>query len=149
MELYSRMKQLTYICFAFFCIGCGNDEPVSEIPYIEFVSVNPKQVQAFEDNLIFTIFYQDGDGDLGENNPDLHNLFLKDNRNDIVYEYRIEQLAPDDANITIQGELNIELSGTGITDDSQEQSATFDIYIVDRAGNNSNTISSSNIIVFQ
>ena len=143
------MKQLTYICFAFFCIGCGNDQPVSEIPYIEFVSVNPKQVQAFEDNLIFTIFYQDGDGDLGENNPDLHNLFLKDNRNDIVYEYRIEQLAPDDANITIQGELNIELSGTGITDDSQEQSATFDIYIVDRAGNNSNTISSSNIIVFQ
>ena len=149
MELYSRMKQLTYICFAFFCIGCGNDETVSEIPYIEFVSVNPKQVQAFEDNLIFTIFYQDGDGDLGENNPDLHNLFLKDNRNDIVYEYRIEQLAPDDANITIQGEINIELSGTGITDDSQEQSTTFDIYIVDRAGNNSNTISSSNIIVFQ
>ena len=143
------MKQLTYICFAFFCIGCGNDEPVSEIPYIEFVSVNPKQVQAFEDNLIFTIFYQDGDGDLGENNPDLHNLFLKDNRNDIVYEYRIEQLAPDDANITIQGELNIELSGTGITDGSQEQSTTFDIYVIDRAGNNSNTITSSNIIISQ
>ncbi|MBJ10479.1 MAG: hypothetical protein CMP66_03345 [Flavobacteriales bacterium] len=143
------MKQLISIYILFFCIGCGNDETVSETPFLEFVSVNPKQVQAFEDNLIFTIFYQDGDGDLGENNPDLHNLFLKDNRNDIVYEYRIEQLAPDDANITIQGELNIELSGTGITDGSQEQSTTFDIYVIDRAGNKSNTITSSNIIIFQ
>ena len=143
------MKQLIYICIALFCVGCGNDEPVSEIPHLEFVSVNPEQVQVFEDNLIFTIFYQDGDGDLGENNPDLHNLFLKDNRNDIVYEYRIEQLAPDDANITIQGELNIELSGTGITDGSQEQSTTFDIYVIDRAGNKSNTITSSNIIIVQ
>ena len=143
------MKQLIYIYIIFFCIGCGNNETVSEIPFIEFVRVDPKQVQAFEDNLIFTIFYQDGDGDLGENNPDLHNLFLKDNRNDIVYEYRIEQLAPDDANITIQGELNIELSGTGITDGSQEQSTTFDIYVIDRAGNKSNTITSSNIIIVQ
>ena len=99
------MKQLSYIFIIFFCIGCGNNETVSKIPYIEFVRVSPKQVQAFEDNLIFTIFYQDGDGDLGENNPDLHNLFLKDNRNDIVYEYRIEQLAPDGANITIQEKL--------------------------------------------
>ena len=149
MELFIRMKQLSYILIIFFCIGCGNDEPVSKIPYIEFVRVSPKQVQAFEDNLIFTIFYQDGDGDLGENNPDLHNLFLKDNRNDIVYEYRIEQLAPDDANITIQGEINIELSGTGITDGSQEQSTTFDIYMIDRAGNISNTITSTNIIISQ
>ena len=143
------MKQLSYIFIIFFCIGCGNNETVSEIPYIEFVRVSPKQVQAFEDNLIFTIFYQDGNGDLGENNPDVKNLFLKDNRNDIVYEYRIEQLAPDGANITIQGELNIELSGTGITDDSQEQSTTFDIYMIDRAGNISNTITSTNIIISQ
>ena len=63
------MKQLTYIFIALFCVGCGNNEPVPEIPYLEFVSVNPKHVQAFEDNLIFTIFYQDGNGDLGENNP--------------------------------------------------------------------------------
>ena len=143
------MKKLTYIFILLFCTGCSSDEPVSEVPYLEFISVNPQQVQAFEDNLIFTIFYQDGNGDLGENSPDIKNLFLKDNRNDIVYEYRIEQLAPDDVNISIQGKLNIELSGTGITDGSAEQSATFDIYVVDRAGNNSNTITSSNIIISQ
>ena len=54
---------------------------------------------------------------------------MKDNRNDIVYELRISQLAPLDANIIIQGQLNIELEGTGITNNSQEQSATFDIYL--------------------
>ena len=57
---------------------------------------------------------------------------MKDNRNDIVYEYRISQLAPLDANIIIQGQLNIELEGTGITNNSQEQSATFDIYKTDQ-----------------
>ena len=143
------MKKLTYIFTVLFFNGCISEEPISEVPYLEFISVNPQQVEAFKDNLIFTVFYQDGNGDLGENSPDIKNLFLKDNRNDIVYEFRLEQLAPDDANISIQGKLNIELSGTGITDGSAEQSATFDIYVVDRAGNNSNTITSSNIIISQ
>ena len=102
---------------------------------------------AFQEKLIFTISYTDGDGDLGENDTDIKNLFLKDNRNDIVYEYRISQLAPLDANIIIQGQLNIELEGTGITNNSQEQSATFDIYLQDRSGNQSNTVTSSSIVI--
>lgn len=141
------MRSLIYITLAVTLAACSKEEPITEVPHIEFVSVSPAQAQAFEDNIIFTIFYQDGDGDLGENNPDVKNLFLKDNRNAIVYEYRVEQLAPDDANISIQGELNIELSGTGITDGSQQQSATFDIYLVDRAGNKSNTITTSSITI--
>lgn len=141
------MKRIFYITLTVILAACGKQEPISEVPHIEFISVIPTQAQAFEDNIIFTIFYQDGDGDLGENNPDIKNLYLKDNRNDIVYEYRVEQLAPDDANISIQGELNIELSGTGITDESNEQAATFDIYLIDRAGNQSNTITSSSITI--
>lgn len=141
------MRKLIYIILAVALAACGKEESISEVPQIDFVSISPTQAQAFEDNIIFTIFYQDGDGDLGENSPDVKNLFLKDNRNNIVYEYRIEQLAPDDANISIQGELNIELNGTGITDGSQQQSATFDIYVVDRAENKSNTITSSSITI--
>ena len=141
------MKTLVYILLISLFFSCKKEEPISETPSIEFVEVSPRQVVAFQEKLVFTISYTDGDGDLGENNTDIKNLFLKDNRNDIVYEYRISQLAPLDANIIIQGQLNIELEGTGITNNSQEQSATFDIYLQDRSGNQSNTVTSSSIVI--
>ena len=141
------MKNLGYILLICLFFSCKKEEPISEIPSIEFVEVSPRQIVAFQEKLVFTIAYTDGDGDLGENDSDIKNLFLKDNRNDIVYEYRISQLAPLDTNIFIQGQLNIELEGTRITNNSQEQSATFDIYLQDRSGNQSNTVTSSSIII--
>ncbi len=143
------MKNLIYILMGLMLASaCKKDgDKITTTPYIEFVSVTPEEVQEFEQVITFTIFYQDGDGDLGENLSEVKNLFLKDNRNSIVYEYRVEQLAPDDANIAIQGNLNIELSGTGITDGSSQQTATFEIYMLDRAGNQSNTITSTAITV--
>ena len=143
------MKNLIYILMGLMLASaCKKDgDEITTTPYIEFVSVTPEGVQEFEQVITFTIFYQDGDGDLGENSSEVKNLFLKDNRNSIVYEYRVEQLAPDDANIAIQGNLNIELNGTGITDGSSQQTATFDIYMLDRAGNQSNTITSTAITV--
>ena len=59
----------------------------------------------------------------------------------------VEQLAPDDANIAIQENLNIELNGTGITDCGSQQTATFDFYMLDRVGNQSNSITSTAITV--
>ncbi len=143
------MKNLIYIIIGMlFVSACKKEDNVlTDTPYIEFVSVTPLEVQEFEQAITFTIFYQDGDGDLGENSADVKNLFLKDNRNNIVYEYRIEQLAPDNSNIAIQGNLNIELNGTGITDGSSQQSATFNIYMIDRSGNQSNTITTTAITV--
>ncbi len=143
------MKNLIYILMGLILVSaCKKDgDEITTTPYIEFVSVTPEEVQEFEQVITFTVFYQDGDGDLGENSSEVKNLFLKDNRNSIVYEYRVEQLAPDDANIAIQGNLNIELNGTGITDGSSQQTATFDIYMLDRVGNQSNTITSTAITV--
>lgn len=143
------MKKLIYLLlgFSIFSACKKTDTPISNTPYIEFVSVNPKSILEYEKTIVFTLFYQDGDGDLGENTADIKNLFLTDNRNNITYEYRIGQLAPENANIAIQGNLNIELASTGITDGSSEQTATFDIYLIDRAGNQSNTITSSSITI--
>lgn len=130
--------------------SCKKDKnTISNTPAIEFVSVTPSQVKEYQDEISFTISYIDGDGDLGENNPDVKNLFLTDSRNGVTYEYRIQQLAPDGATIAIKGNLSVILNNTGITDGSNSQTFTYSMYIVDRAGNQSNTITSSPVVVIK
>ncbi len=89
----------------------------------------------------------DLDGDLGENDPNVTNLFITDSRNNVTYNYRISQLAPDGANIHIKGNLNAVIKNTAITDGSSSQSVTYSLYIKDRAGNTSNSITTSAITI--
>lgn len=144
------MKFSTYILLMLLLIlnSCKKDKiTYSEIPEIEFLSVSPQVVTEFEDDLTFTIKYLDGDGDLGENNPDVVNLFLSDQRINITHEFRINQLSPSGSSIPIAGQLNVVLKGLGITDGSIQQAATFSIYVVDRAGNVSNTVVSNPVTI--
>ena len=130
--------------------SCKKDPPtISTTPSITFVSVNPTSVVQFQDSISFVISYTDGDGDIGQNDPNVYNLFLTDNRINVTYQYRISQLAPDNANIAITGNLTVVLKNAGITDNSTSQSATYSIYLKDRAGHQSNTITSSAITIHQ
>lgn len=127
--------------------ACNKEEPLDNTPQIELVDVTPLNVVELEDSIEFTIFYRDNDGDLGENNADVENLFIRDNRIAAEYPFRIPQLAPDDATIAIQGTLKVKLNNTGITDGSSSQSFTYTVYMVDRAGNKSNEVESPTITV--
>jgi len=120
---------------------------ISSVPSIELISTNPLQVKQFQDSITFVISYKDGDGDLGENNPNVNNLFLTDNRNNITYLYRIQQLAPEGAKIAIEGKLDIVLNNTGIINSNSSQTVSYSIYVVDRAGNKSNVVNSPLITV--
>ena len=62
-------------------------------------------------------------------------MFIKDNRNEIEYEYRIPELTPIGSNIAIQGNFDIKISGTGITDESSSQKVDYNIYVKDSAAN--------------
>jgi hypothetical protein len=127
--------------------GCKKDEAItSEVPTIELESVSSSSVLE-GDPITFRVKYTDGDGDLGENNPDAHNLFLTDNRVNVTYEYRIQELAPSGSTLIIRGHLNVELNSTAITDGSNSQSVTYSIHVVDRAGHQSNTVTSSAITI--
>jgi len=122
---------------------------MSAIPVIDFISISPSTAQEYTDDIIIIISYADGDGDLGENNPNIDNLFVKDSRNDIEYKFRIPQLAPNNNSIAIEGNFNITINGTGITDGTASQKVNYAIYVKDRAGNKSNTITSSSITIQQ
>lgn len=116
-------------------------------PQIEFVSISPSSAVEYVNSITISFSYDDLDGDLGENDPNVTNLFVTDSRNNVTYNYRISQLAPDGANIHIQGNLNTVIKNTAITDGSSSQSVTYSLYLKDRAGNQSNTITTSEITV--
>lgn len=126
--------------------GCDKETiieptPFNSTPAITFVSITPNPAIKYQDVIKITFEYTDGDGDLGENTPDVKNLFITDSRNGVVYEKRINQLAPDSAIIAIKGVVVVDLAPQGFVDDNHtSESAMYSIYVKDRAGHQSNTI---------
>jgi len=143
------MRKLTYLLFVISLIACEKEGSTYLFPEIVFESISPPFPIEHKDSIIITIFYSDMDGDLGENVPDKNNLFVTDNRNDLIYKYRIPELSPSGSNIAIEGYFHIKINGPGITDESSSQKVNYDIYVKDRAENKSNTITTSSITIQQ
>jgi len=143
------MRNLIYILLIGLLFACTKDDIFSVVPTIEFKSITPSIAQEYIDDINITISYTDGDGDLGENNPDVYNLFVLDNRNGIEYKFRIPELSPNENEIAIEGHFNIKINGSGITNGSTSQQVNYDIYVTDRGGNVSNTVSTSYITIEQ
>lgn len=144
-------KSVIYLFFVCVLFSCKKDDKVeiSTTPAIEFVSISPGTAVEYQDKITIVISYKDGDGDLGENTPDVKNLFLTDTRNNVTYQYRVSQLAPSGSTIAIQGTLAVELKNTAITNGAASQAVSYLLYVKDRAGNASNTVTTSAITVTQ
>jgi hypothetical protein len=80
-------------------------------------------------------------------NTDENILFIQDSRNEVTFGFCIRQLAPDNSDIAIQGNFNVTLLNTAIINGGANESVSCSIWVVDRAGNESNRINSSAIIV--
>lgn len=143
------MKQYWIILLGMCALAsCGkNDEALGPIPTLAFVSVSPTTATQFTDSLTFVIEYEDGDGDLGSNDPDIKNLYLTDSRNGVIYEFRVKQLAPSNSTIAIKGTLSVVLDRVGLIGSGNAETTTFNIYMTDRAGNASNIITSSQVTI--
>ncbi len=147
-------KLFVILCLICLIISCKKDDdpqvadPISNIPYIELRSVSPTTVIEYQDSILFTIFYQDGDGDLGFANPDSMTLYVIDQRIFTVEKFYIPLLAPENANITIQGELVVQLDRTILIDpDASSETVEFLLQVKDRAGNFSNYVTTQPITV--
>jgi hypothetical protein len=135
---------------SFIFSSCKKDkvEPTN-VPKIEFVSISPSTVVEYQDSINIVISYDDYDGDIGANDANVKNLFVTDSRNNVTYEYRISQLSPSGSTIHIKGNLNAIIKNTAITNGSTSQSVSYSVYLKDRAGNQSNVISTSAITITQ
>ena len=140
---------ITFILSILVLVGCKKKEEVSLAPTLEFVEISPSIALELEDEIILKIKYKDENGDLGENDSEVKNLFVLDTRNGVEYSFRVQQLAPTGAEIAIEGQLSINIKTMVITDESSEQLATFSVYMYDRAKNKSNTISTTPITILK
>jgi hypothetical protein len=126
----------------------GNDPlpTVSNTPTIELTNTSSTSINQFDD-VLFSVSYVDGDGDLGETDADTKSIFVVDNRNtSIIHEFHLQPLAPLDQSFAIQGALVIAIENVILLDQANtSENVGFSIYIKDRAGNKSNTISSPSI----
>ncbi|MFN0274979.1 MAG: hypothetical protein ACKVPJ_04485 [Chitinophagales bacterium] len=144
-----------FFFFAVVLIACDKEpienepnEIIGDVPYIELRSVSPTTVTEYVDSILFEIFYQDGNGDLGYESPDSMALFITDARIFTTEQYHIPMLTPAGTELTIQGILNVKLDRTIMIDDSNpSETVQFKVQIKDRAGNYSNIVTTQDITV--
>jgi hypothetical protein len=144
------MKKIMYLlALLLFCSACKQEEKVefTESPEITAVQLSTRSVRAWQDSIVFTIAYTDGDGDLGENTEGVENLTIKDMNTGIVTTFRIPMLAPKDAKVKIQGEIEVTLRSIGNSGNGNAVNTRFEVIIKDRAGNTSNAFMSEDVTV--
>lgn len=144
------------ICFivllALLVITCKKKkEPEPDpVPTIEIISITPSTVQEFTDSILIKLKYKDANGDLGDQSPDEHSLYVKDSRLPNPDTYHIKPLAPISSdNIPIEGELTIKLNSMFLLGTGTSEITTLAIKIKDRAGNWSTEITSPQITINQ
>ncbi len=135
--------------------GCKKDDSFPITPEISFVSLVKYTSQNNQDSLELIFDFNDGDGDIGtpESNTSDRDIFAKlfELKNGVFteanlaapLEYRLPYLKPSGNNSSLKGsvQINIDYNILKIND-----TIRYELYIKDRAGHLSNTITTSTII---
>src|SRR5262245_49094414 len=100
------MRRLPIVLACALCLpGCEKENGMPVEPEIELISIGPTDVEQFTDVVTLRFKYKDGDGDIGEVDPDMPSLRVKDSRLPEPDMYHIPPLTPDQQALAIQGEL--------------------------------------------
>lgn len=140
------MRLLFLMIPAVLFMSCKKESPLDEVPEISFVKMYPDTVRANTDSIVVELSYADGDGDIGENNAYVKNLFFTDQRNQLTYGFRISKIA-EEGTPAIKGTLRVVIPYINLIQAPGPESTTFSIKLVDRAGNSSNQIMSSRLVI--
>jgi len=111
------------------------------------LNIEPKNVKEFSDSIIITLSYKDGDGDLGNKDPDKRQLSVRDARLVKADFYHIAPLAPIGQNIPIDGTLRVKIKNTFLLGAGGDENTFYELRITDRAGNTSNFIKTDPITI--
>jgi hypothetical protein len=150
------MKQLAILFSIMLFVACDNKssdvtepfEKVSTTPVFIIKSVNSTVIDNYGE-LVFTIEYIDGDGDLGSEDADEKVLFVVDSRDNITSGFHVRPLNPE-ANTAkvITGLLQVNLDNVLLLEDTtSNENAKFTIFMYDQAGHKSNEVVSPTITI--
>lgn len=129
--------------------SCQKDDAASTVPVISLKSMSKDTLVQFQDSLDIVIFYSDSDGDLGENDPDINSLYVKDSRLDTADYYHVQPLSPPNTALAIQGLLTIKVRNMFLLGNGGNENAYFTIKLKDRAGNWSNEVITEPVVITQ
>lgn len=143
------IRSLPVLFLALYFTGCKKqDVAFSTTPEITFESISPASAKQFQDHISIVISYKDGDGNLGEANPDSKSLYVTDSRTGVLFSLRIPDLSTPKGTPPIQGKIDIALPPPVLNNtNSVSETGNYEIYLVDRAGNMSNKVKTSNITI--
>ena len=150
----------------FFCTGfnsCTNSPDFPAEPYLEYKGISKKMLEQGSlntDSLSIFLYFTDGDGDIGfEQTDSLQNLFIIDTRtNNLAESIKIPKISDAGIGNGISGEIELKVYTTcclftnnippcSVVEGINTDTLTYKIYMVDRAGNVSDTIETENIIL--
>ncbi len=156
MFKYSLYITIISLIFA----SCVSSPDYSDIPEITFLSMSDNQmIQGIgEDSLFLSFSFTDGDGDIGESaNNNILNVTLIDNRTGEIYDrFKTPEIPQQGTGNGISGEVRLLVLTTccifpdGIPPcmspvEYPTNELSFDIQLTDRAGNQSNVITTPSI----
>ncbi len=136
-------------------ISCKKDDTFPVTPEISFVSLVKYVSVSNNDSLELTFDFTDGDGDIGspESNTSSRDIFAKlfELKNGVFeeanlaapLEYRMPYLEPSGNNESLKGTVRINIDYNIL---QPNDTIRYELYITDRAGHKSNTITTSTII---
>jgi len=133
-----------------FCVSCrenAEDPPFSIIPEIKLKDFSQDTILEYEDILTFNIRYQDGDGDLGFEEPENYAVFIRDARLTKYDGFYLAPVAPPGELIAVQGDLKVEFPSLFVFGNRTEERTKFYIYMVDRKGNKSNELITPEVVI--
>lgn len=129
--------------------SCTKEDPITEspVPLIRLISVSSKNLKQFKDSLVIVIEYTDADGDIGETNPDINDLEIKDQRLSKADYYFVKPLTPPNANIKVTGTIAVQIKNTFLLGSADSENTSFELRLRDRAGNWSNSVKTAVITI--
>lgn len=145
------LSSLLIIIAMLMMTGCGKEEVMhlADIPKIELVGVSHDTIRQYEDVLVLRIFYQDGNGDIGFEDPEEYALFVRDIRLESFDGFYVGPLTPPDVEVPVQGELTIEFPSLFLFGNGAVEQTRFQIKMYDRAGNESNLLETGTVSIIR
>ena len=114
---------------------------------ISLIEMSPSEIIEFEENINVRISYSHAKGFIGFSDPDYLSLEVKDSRLSNADYYHLIPLNPPQSEVSITGEIDIEVDSPFIFGNGNTETLTFTIRIQDKDKNWSNKITTGLIIV--
>ena len=114
---------------------------------ISLIEMSPSEIIEFEENINVKISYNHAKGFIGFSDPDYLSLEVKDSRLANADYYHLIPLNPPQSEVSITGEIDIEVDAPFIFGNGNTETLAFTIRIQDKDKNWSNKITTGLITV--